>query len=259
MLHRNDAAGLLLISQPSHAWLSGQLASSWGNREFGFDRAGPELRIAAEQHDIAWLDWEAHPTLNRDTGLPYTFSQLPTSEHLEVWSKATSRALSYGRLPALLISMHGTYLYEQFHDFESDTSEEARAARSFLKRELEVQERFQAALAHRSDISHQSIIYQRRLISLWDAMSLALCMGIQEDREFRDVPASNTDRTIVVGPVAAANDTFTVTPWPFVGDRVELYCEGRRLEGKFEDEAAMRTAIADAASEAFRVALVRES
>jgi len=113
MLHRNDSVGLLLISQPSHAWISGQLASSWGNPEVGLDRAGPELLIAAEQHDIAWLDWEARPTLNLETGLPHTFSQLPTLQHIDVWSNATSRALSYGRLPALLISMHGTYLYER--------------------------------------------------------------------------------------------------------------------------------------------------
>lgn len=257
MLHRYDAAGLLLISQPSHAWISGQLASSWGNPENGFDSAGAELRIAAEQHDIAWLDWEARPTLNRETGLPHTFSQLPTLEHLEVWSNATSRALSYGRLPALLISMHGTYLYERFHDYESDTSEEASAARAFLQRELEVQGGLMEQLADRSDISHDSFTFQRRLVSLWDAMSLALGMGVEEDREFRDVPAQDDDTVLAVRRNSPADDEFKVEPWPFASDRVDLYCEGRRLDGVFDDEKAMRVAIANAPSEQLRLSLVR--
>ena len=35
MLHREDPAGLVVIAQPAHAWVSGQLARAWGNARFG--------------------------------------------------------------------------------------------------------------------------------------------------------------------------------------------------------------------------------
>ena len=52
MLFRQDDQGVIAISQPAHAWISGQLLRAW-DREFS-----EPLLLAAEQHDIAWLDWE---------------------------------------------------------------------------------------------------------------------------------------------------------------------------------------------------------
>ena len=37
--------------------------------------------------------------------------------------------------------------------------------------------------------------------------------------------------------------TLELDPWPFRDDRVSLRCEGRRLEGRFDDEEAMRAAL----------------
>src|SRR5690606_20855747 len=111
-------------SQPAHAWISGQLADAWGNADVGLEPPPIAVRLAADQHDIAWLEWEAAPTLNPETGLPYAFNQLPTLDHLSIWSTSTRRALAYGYLPAALISMHGTHLYERYHDFDADSDDE---------------------------------------------------------------------------------------------------------------------------------------
>ncbi|CAN5509327.1 hypothetical protein BH23CHL2_BH23CHL2_17760 [soil metagenome] len=256
MLHRNDDKGLLVITQPSHAWISGQLADCWGNVETGFEPAGPELRIAAEQHDIAWLEWEAYPTLNPATGLPFAFNELPTLEHLEIWRSATAHALSYGRLPALLISMHGTYLYERYHDFASDTSDEVRAARAFLAREKKFQDRTVAYLSGQRDISQLIIKKERKLVSLWDAISLALCMGIGDRREFSNVPSADEDLTLEFRRSDPVAETFTVDPWPFSGERCRLFCEGRRLDGTFEDLDDMRRTIWDSPSEFLELTLI---
>jgi hypothetical protein len=37
--------------------------------------------------------------------------------------------------------------------------------------------------------------------------------------------------------------TVSVAPWPFRGDDVEVHLDARRLEGRFEDEGAMREAL----------------
>ena len=54
MLHRPSSAGTIVVGQPAHAWLSGQIARAWADpfepRE--------EVCLAADQHDIAWTAWE---------------------------------------------------------------------------------------------------------------------------------------------------------------------------------------------------------
>ena len=256
MLHRPQDGEIVLISQPAHAWISGQLAIAWGNPELGLAPTSLELQIAAEQHDIAWLDWEQRPTLNSQSGLPRAFNEMPTLEHLELWSTAMPRALAYGRIPALLISMHGTYLYRRFHDFERDTSREAARAKDFLQIEEEKQKDLLRKIRASRDISQSAIHEMRELLSIWDAMSLAICMGIDEPRSFRDVPGSNGRIEIRFSPDDRRVGQLAVDPWPFASDRLEVGCEGRRLTGTFDDEQTMRQAIADAESVTLRFSLV---
>ena len=58
MLFRTEPSGVLAISQPTHAWISGQILRAWD------EALGEPLLLAAEQHDIGWLDWETAPTFN---------------------------------------------------------------------------------------------------------------------------------------------------------------------------------------------------
>ena len=82
MLLRPDGDGVLAIGQPAHAWLSGQLARTWGNERFGTVEPWEEVCLAAEQHDAGMAEWERRPTLNPGTGLPRSFMELPLGEHL---------------------------------------------------------------------------------------------------------------------------------------------------------------------------------
>src|SRR5258708_3324369 len=84
MLLRKDDEGVIAVSQPAHAWVSGQLARNW--READFAGVREEVCLAAEQHDIGFLAWEQSPTLNPGTGLPYTFLEMPRGMHLEIWT-----------------------------------------------------------------------------------------------------------------------------------------------------------------------------
>ena len=55
MLHRADAEGVIIITQPAHAWLSGQMAQAWRDDEFCGVRE--EIELAATQHDIRVEPW----------------------------------------------------------------------------------------------------------------------------------------------------------------------------------------------------------
>ena len=58
MLVRDDSRGAIVIGQPSHAWISGQLARCWGNERFGAVEPFEEVCLAAEQHDIGMAMWD---------------------------------------------------------------------------------------------------------------------------------------------------------------------------------------------------------
>jgi len=247
MLIRQTGDRMIAFTQPAHAAVSAQLARAWGNELVGRVEPFDDVVLGALLHDIGWLDWEQSPTLNPETGLPHTFLQLPTRVHLGIWETASRRALAFGRYPALLTSMHFTGLYERFHDYDRDTEEEARDARALVARETAFQQELIASLrddpATSATATDDALDRNRRLVALWDGMSLAVCHGLEQVRSFRSVPANGTDIDVAFEPDGEA---LIVDPWPFAVEPVTLTIDGRELAGPFDDEATMRDTLAAA-------------
>lgn len=250
MLHREDPEGLIVVSQPAHAWVSGQLARAWGNGRFGAVEPAREVYAGAAQHDIAWLNWETTPNLNPDSGRPYSFRDMPTMTHIQLFTPAGRLALAYGRYVALLVSLHGTYLYKRFHDFERDSDDDERAAREFVRAgeqfEAQMIAELQADPRYAEWASDEIVDRNRRLIATWDGMSLALCLGLNEQRSLGGIPTPSGDAEIRLTPLDERGLTISVDPWPFSAGEVALVCEGRRLTDRYTDEEAMRAALAAA-------------
>ena len=134
MLHREDETGLILIGQPAHAWVSGQLARAWGNERFGRFEPWEEVCLAAEQHDIGMAAWDAAPGLNEASGLPYSFRELPRRTHPALWASAARLVLPQSRYAALLISLHGIGLYEPDDQPDVARSDDPTALEYFCRR-----------------------------------------------------------------------------------------------------------------------------
>jgi len=258
MLHRADPDGLVVIAQPTHAWVSGQLARAWGNAVFGPVEPWEEVCLGAEQHDLGHAAWESAPTLNPATGRPYSFLELPLAEHLRVWSTAGRLALAQGRYPALLVSLHGTGLYER-RELGALPPDQAAAVRAFLERERGFQDGVVASLRrdprYAAWATDATLSRNRRLVAVWDAFSLALCHGPREPRTVGRVPTADGETALVLTPDPEAADPFVVSPWPFSRDRVVLAFEGRRLPDTFASEEAMRSALAGAPWVSFQTVL----
>jgi hypothetical protein len=237
VLRREDDA-VLAIGQPSHAWLSGQLARAWGNDDFGAVEPREEVCLAAEQHDAGMAQWDAAPTLNPRTGLPHSFIEMPVETHVELWSRAWQIVLPQSRYAALLVSMHGTALYEM-RDLAKLDDREADLVRGYLSGQREVQRRLRDSLDDPDDVDRN-----QRLIWTWDAFSLALCLD-WAPHTLRAVPTAAGDaHDVELAP--AGERTVRVDPWPFAAERVRVRTEGRRLEGRFADEAGLHAALRDA-------------
>jgi hypothetical protein len=208
--------GKVAVAQPAHAWISGQLARAWGNERFGSVEPLAEVCLAAEQHDVPWIEWERRPTLDPQTGYPHTFMSLDMPAKNAMWRDGPDLLLAQSRYAALLVSLHGSRLYEGI-----DRSG------------------FEAAVRATLGAPDDEVERNRRLLWAWDGFSLALLLG-WAPWTAKEVPAAG-------GPldVALATDG-TVDPWPFEPERVEVRCEGRLLTVPSADQAELDAALSAA-------------
>lgn len=216
MILRPDGDGHLAIGQASHAWLSGQLARAWTPRPEPFE----EVCLGALQHDIGMAEWDLRPERHPDTGLPVQFYELDRRTHLALWTEAPRKVLSQSRYAALLVSLHGTGLYERFPP-RTDDPEIARAVATYL----DGQRALQRELAAEVGASEEELRRNQALLALWDGLSLALCQA--------HLPYEAAGFTLA----HAAGETYSLDPWPFgdARDALEVRVEGRRLARPHDD------------------------
>jgi hypothetical protein len=244
MLLCRDDDELIAVGQPAHAWVSGQLARAWGNARFGTLEPREEVCVAAEQHDLGMAAWEGRPTLNPETGLPRSFMELTLDEHLEIWWSAAPLVQTQSPYAALLVSMHGTALYER-RDLTRLEPADADKVHAFLAGQRELQERLARELA----VDPGQLRRNQRLVWTWDSLSLGLLLG-WAPFTLAAVPTADGETDIEVRDGA-------LDPWPFAAPTVTVRYDGRRLGGPYDDEEAMRAALATAPWLAFEVTLHR--
>jgi len=240
MLVRDDGDAVLCIGQASHAWMSGQMARAWAEpfepRE--------EVCLAAEQHDVGMAEWDLHPQLHPEAGCPVSFTEMALEDHLRLWAGAPAKLLSQSRYAALLVSLHGTALYER-RDIAGMPAAEADAVRAYLAGERALQERLITLLgADRAQVARN-----QRLVFAWDGLSLALCLG-WDHHVAADVPAAGDAGVDVRLEPAAGGPSgrFLVDPWPFADAEVKVRCEGCRLAGGYATASDLRAALEEAAA-----------
>jgi hypothetical protein len=198
MLLRPDGDAVICIGQPAHAFISGQLATRWE------PKPSEEVILAATQHDAGMADWDAAPELNPETGLPQSFMEMELATHLRLWSHAPYRVLPQSRYAAVLVSMHGTALYEM-----------RKRRTPEIERYLDEQRELQRTLG--GDFDQDQLENDQQLLWRWDSMSLGLCLDW--------------------------DGATTPDPWPFATDEISVHCDGRRLEGRFATQEELLEAL----------------
>ena len=213
MLLRPDGDATICIGQPAHAFVSGQLAAAWQPRPKPFE----EVVLAATQHDAGMADWDAAPELNSDTGLPESFMEMGLDTHLRLWTHAPHRVLPQSRYAAVLVSMHGTALYEMRDLSKLDDP-------ALVTRYLDEQRALQRRLG--AGFDQDQLRRNQQLLWTWDFLSLGLCLRWED--------ASTGGLTLYAD---------TIEPWPFANDVVRLHTDGRRLEGRYETTEQLHAAL----------------
>ena len=233
-----SAAPVLAVSQPAHAWVSGQLLRHWA------DPLDETLLLAAEQHDVAWLDWEVQPSFDPATGRPHFFRDVGAAAHAPMWEAGVARALhAWGRRVALLVSRHGSVIYTRFTDRHRGADADGAAALDYLRRQGAMQAEWASALS----LDANALAYDTGLIAFADTLSLVLCGALPLPQRIEAPARSGPVRTITVQPHPHEAGLLVIDPWPFRDNPVAIEVEARPLPpaGRFADAASMRTWLAE--------------
>jgi hypothetical protein len=245
MLLRPAQDGTIVIGQPAHAWVAGQLARAWADDFAPWE----EVCLAAEQHDVGWTSWEAAPERDPGTGLPYSFGALPPARRIALWTGAAATLLSQSRYAALLVSLHGTLLVERFPP--AGGAELQAVVDAYLEHEGAFQagvlETLRADPAYAAHATDEAVAANRELVFTWDGLSLAVSHGVTEERKAVG---------LTLAPVDGGPERVAVDPWPFRGKSVAIVCEGRFLEGTFGDDERMHRALEQARWVTIRAELI---
>jgi hypothetical protein len=243
MLYRSIGEKRVCITQPHHAWIAGQLARSWGNDRFGSIEPYEAVCLGAEQHDIGWVTWENAPTLNPETGYPRAFTEVPPEVHTRLWANAKHLAMPMGRYATLLVSLHGTGLYERFTHWKR-SPDSTRVVEAFLQEEREFQRQFIDRLkedpAYSPHVTPEAIARNRQLVATVDALSLAICIGVTSEKTIDRVPTATGETRLTLRAIDGDPNSLSIDPWCFRDEGVNVAIEGRILQEKADNESEMR-------------------
>jgi hypothetical protein len=244
MLFRESPDGSwLAVSQPMHALVSGQMLRAWGAP--GHLRPDPfeEVATAAAQHDVAWMGWEAAPTLDPATGRPHQFRMIGARLHAPMWAEGVRRAAAaWGPWVGLIISRHGSRIYSAYQDRHRMDERDVTAAETYQRE----QSAWRAETLARIGATERQLEDAAALVAVVDALSLAACGGIETLGWSGEAPLDGGGTVKL--RLTEAEGVMTVSPWPFALPEVPLEWTARRFAPgtRWQDEAAMREALAKA-------------
>lgn len=229
MLIRDDGDSWTAIGQPAHAWLAAQVARVWD------PAPDPAVLLGVEQHDAAWTEWDRRPALNAAAGRAASFVEVDALPRLVMWRGAAERVVAQNPYAALLVSLHATNIHTRFGDPDSLDDAERTALDGLLAEQAATQR----TLLDRLDVGREHAERDGDFVFCLDAISLILCHGGAE----RDLPPVD-GRTLRLEWLGEAE--ATLRPWPLAVDALEVGLHARRLTRRFEDEAALHTALDEA-------------
>jgi hypothetical protein len=167
------------------------------------------------------------------------FRDVGASLHAPMWAEGVDRALAaWGMHVALLISRHGSLIYNRYTNRHRLAEADAVAVQHYL----ETQGAKEQAWARALGLDEARLTRESGLVALVDALSLALCGELKTPIDFEAPDRGGGVRTLHLSERPEKPFEFVLSPWPFQTSELIVEGEARTLpsEGRFSDEAAMK-------------------
>ena len=174
---------------------------------------------------------------------------MPSKVHIALWRDGVRRATSFGRYPALLVSLHADTIYGRYFNFDKATPGDAETVRAFLDEQRRFQMRTATSLRQDpktcKQASPENIENNRLLIAALDKMSLEICWGVKTKTNIPELPTASGE-SVEFCLLPGAGETLSLDPWPFLAERITVQAEGKRLRGRFSTQSGLNRALNDA-------------
>jgi hypothetical protein len=190
-----EGPSLLLITQPDHAHLAGEILSLWRADGLPDNPRRSDLLFAAREHDNGWREADAAPRWDTGRGLPHDFITLPVRERVEIWERGPCRFASERPYAALLITRHARNLFgNRRGDAEWDGL-------------LDFLEDFERSLLDETGADPEELAADYRFIDLADLISLTACTRRSEPMERYGVAIEPGPGELRIAPFPLAGAT----------------------------------------------------
>lgn len=229
LISRRDN-GLVLVEQPEHARMAGDLVAHWGNETFAVPQPRDAVVTAAAMHDDGWTEADAEPLFNAEEARPLHFLEIPMKEHIPLYGRGVDRTFAQDPYAGLLVSMHWTGLYRGRWGMQSgklDWAEDGRSEVEQLqdaavdaeeRRWIEVKRRELGG--HRRSDLEAGLWHNYDLLQAWDLLSLFVCL----------IPLVPAPDGVAAVPVASTLKSIDQTPGDRVVESVPLRIGGERVD-----------------------------
>jgi hypothetical protein len=163
----------LLVPQPAHAVLAGEIAAGLVGASFG--ELPPEIVRAIQMHDTGWASSDAQQIQRLRSGqaskaIPVSFVAIPPGEAAEAWTTSIDTIEGWSEIGAIIVSRHFSLLAEhvQAHHHRFLQAERLR------QRKLE-----SSSMARSEDLERWTAA-----LGFCDLLSLYLVSGLSSQVEF---------------------------------------------------------------------------
>lgn len=222
MIVRVDDDAIVLITQPDHAQLACRIMERCV--PLAEHPRRPAILHAIAEHDHAWAEVDAAPTVNAATGGIVDFVGAPLGVRQGVWPR-TIAGLAADPWAAALVAQHAITAYERFR--QADEWQHFFAA----------MERAREVMQKASGIAPDNLVDDYAFVRLGDLISLAFCTAAGVDLRYGTWTIQTTGPRVVVEP-----DVFG-------GETIRFTLAARRLPRRpFRSDDELRAALRQAAT-----------
>jgi hypothetical protein len=230
MIVRDEGSSLLLITQPDHGRLAHDIVAAMRTEAVLHGPGRDTILLATREHDNGWIEVDADPTVDPDTGRPYDFIAGPTRVKHDLWPRGIARVARMNPRAGALVAQHAITVYNYraaepgWHPFFGPIT----AMRDDLLRQLGVID----------DGGREVFARDYRCVRLGDSFSLQFCNGWTEAQETEGYCAELRGSTLVIAPD------------PFEGRSVPLRVMARRIPARrYLNDADLNAALAESVPE----------
>lgn len=238
MIVQDQGDQLILIRQTDHAALAGFFAREWGNNMFSRPEPHGSFLLAATDHDNGWTEWEQKPRIDPATFLPYTYTSIPTADHIELYLRGIDRLVKTDHYAGLLVSMHGAALYDRAlatlpgYSAKYVKSDENQIVNEFVQRlrlqQLRLKVDLRANPSTKEFVEEKALQRNSRRFESLDRLALYFCQSPLDDATIDAVPVDNEGNEVdwELHPQGA---TVFLAPYPFRRDPLEFSILARKV------------------------------